>query len=505
MSAATPEAGQAVPGLAGENRLHRSLSILIAVAAVLARAWVSYTTHATGEDFLITLRYAEHIATGHGFVYNPGEHVLGSTTPLYTLLLALAACCHLDAAIFGKALNILADGLTCLLLYRLLAHKNVGHPMAGLFAAALYAFGSTPISISISGMETALVTCAGLAAVLAYVEDRPRPLMLLSAMLFLLRIDTLLLTTLLIVGLALRRRHIPWSDLGLAVLLILPWLLFAFWYFGSPVPTSLVAKLTVYRGSMGASRADILGAFSTQFVTGELQKALTLLFVIGAVHVVRRRDANLAVPLLWLLLYYGIMLTSHVPAFGWYFLPPWPIYLALATLGAQQIGGYLVRFSVDRGSVPEPVFRQTALVALALVALLGVAHIRSIRRDIAAAQALEDRVRMPLGLWFRDHARPNERILLEPIGTIGYYSQRPILDMIGLVSPEVFPSYRTPTPLADIVRRLHPDWLCLRPNEAERLRRAAPELLSHPYHKVRDFRAPNQTIAFLIFFKRPSQ
>jgi hypothetical protein len=461
------------------------------------------STHATGEDFLITFRYAENIAGGRGFVYNVGEHVLGSTTPLYTLFLALAAWCHLDAALVGKLLNIVADGLTCLLLYRLLAQPGIGRPTAGLLAAALYAFGSTPISISISGMETSLVTCAGLAAVTAYVQEKPRPLLLLSAVLFLLRIDTLLLTTLLIAGVSIRMRRFPWPDLGLALLVVLPWLIFSFWYFGSPVPTSLVAKLTVYRGAMGASRADILGAFATQFVNGSLQKGLSLLFLIGAADTIRRRDWSLGLPLLWLLLYYGTMLTSHVPAFGWYFLPPWPLYLALAALGLQRIGSFLAARVLSQHGASSaaiaPHWRHAGPAAVGLAIIAGIAHLRSIRQDVAAAQSLEDRVRMPIGLWFRDHAQPNERILLEPIGTIGYYAHRPILDMIGLVSPEVFPSYRTPIPIADIVRRLHPDWLCLRPNEAARLQQADPQILNRGYRLVRTVTLPNGAPAFLIF------
>jgi hypothetical protein len=74
--------------------------------------------------------------------------------------------------------------------------------------------------------------------------------------------------------------------------------------------------------------------------------------------------------------------------------------------------------------------------------------------------------------------------------------------MIGLVSPEVFASYRTPTPLADIVRRLHPDWLCLRPNEAARLRHDAPELLETRYVLVSTVRDPNQATTFVLFHLR---
>ena len=40
------------------------------------------------DDAYITFRYARNIADGLGFVYNPGQPVLGTTTPLYTMLLA---------------------------------------------------------------------------------------------------------------------------------------------------------------------------------------------------------------------------------------------------------------------------------------------------------------------------------------------------------------------------------------------------------------------------------
>jgi Gpi18-like mannosyltransferase len=49
------------------------------------------------EDALITFRFAENLAHGQGFAFNPGERVLGTTTPLFTLLLAGLG------AVFGTA------------------------------------------------------------------------------------------------------------------------------------------------------------------------------------------------------------------------------------------------------------------------------------------------------------------------------------------------------------------------------------------------------------------
>jgi hypothetical protein len=41
------------------------------------------------DDAYITFRYARNLAEGIGLVYNPCEHVLGTTTPLFSLVLAL--------------------------------------------------------------------------------------------------------------------------------------------------------------------------------------------------------------------------------------------------------------------------------------------------------------------------------------------------------------------------------------------------------------------------------
>ena len=40
------------------------------------------------DDAYITFRYARNLVNGLGFVYNVDQPVLGTTTPLYTLLLS---------------------------------------------------------------------------------------------------------------------------------------------------------------------------------------------------------------------------------------------------------------------------------------------------------------------------------------------------------------------------------------------------------------------------------
>ncbi|HZP82990.1 MAG TPA: hypothetical protein VFB21_15225, partial [Chthonomonadaceae bacterium] len=366
----------------------------------------------------------------------------------------------------------------------------------------------------------------------------------------------LLLFLLLAAGLAWQVRRIPWRGVGLLLLVALPWLGFAFAYFGSPIPTSFIAKIYVYSHGMTTSRALILDAFATQFTSGWFQRAVTLLFMVGAARILAdltprppslmrfagkgvsgassvepglknplegkdrlqenvqdwvtpfpseeragreggRGVRSLGLPLLWLLIYYGTMLASRVPAFPWYFLPPWPLFLGIAALGGDGI----VRL-IGRRLPASAALRRAWPMALLAFGLLGLAHLRSVRADIARAQWQEDTLRVPMGLWLCAHARPKERILLEPIGYVGYYSQRPILDMIGLVSPEVFVSYRQPDFLADMVRRFRPEWLCLRPSEVRAITLHDSALLAAQYDYIREFHVPGRGPDFLLYHRR---
>lgn len=68
------------------KNVYRILPFVIFLLALAARLIPGPRTI---DDSYITFRYARNILAGNGFVYNPGEHVLGTTTPLYTILLVL--------------------------------------------------------------------------------------------------------------------------------------------------------------------------------------------------------------------------------------------------------------------------------------------------------------------------------------------------------------------------------------------------------------------------------
>lgn len=61
---------------------------IISTALLIRLVWIVYTNY-TEEDAFITFRFARQLAKGNGFVFNVGEPIYGTTTPLLTLLLSI--------------------------------------------------------------------------------------------------------------------------------------------------------------------------------------------------------------------------------------------------------------------------------------------------------------------------------------------------------------------------------------------------------------------------------
>ncbi len=109
---------------------------LILILLVLARIAETAATGFTADDAFITYRYADNLARGNGFVYNIGERVQGTSSPLFTLMLAGVALLggHDTLPAVAKIIAALADGVTLILLWSLLSRWS----LAGRFFVAAF-------------------------------------------------------------------------------------------------------------------------------------------------------------------------------------------------------------------------------------------------------------------------------------------------------------------------------------------------------------------------------
>jgi arabinofuranosyltransferase len=423
-------------------------SVLIALLAIAARV---LPTPRTIDDAFITFRYARNLLAGSGFVFNAGQHVLGTTTPLYTLVMAaLAGGLHSsNYPWLALLVNALADGATCLLLVPL-GHRLSGTRVVGVGAALLWAISPMSVTFAVGGMETSAFILLLVAAAYLYLAGRTRAAAVASALLLLARPDGVLLLAPLGLDLVVRQarlRRFPAAEAALFLAVVLPWVLFASLYFGSAIPHSITAKSLAYQHPPLEALVRLLQHYGTPFFEHNLLGTywtpigfivyLTL-SVSGGLMMIRRDTRAWPIAVFpWL--YFAAYAAANPLIFRWYLPPPLPFYFLLILTGIQRV---LMEASAAWGARRPAQAQRWMAVPVAAFAVLSL-RAWTLRPDHGPSTPAPQMAWHLLELYYAGVGRElapsvtaTTVIAAGDVGALGYYSGARILDTVGLMSPE---------------------------------------------------------------------
>jgi hypothetical protein len=455
--------GAPAPTVASANRTLLKFLIPAAILAIAVRVYFAKVVlpDRLCDDCYTTLRYAANLAQGNGFVFNIGESVWGTTTPLLTLILSLTAFVFGVSALETAtvAFGIVGYAVFWLLLFKIFEESLV--PRLISMPVILFAmFGPAFLENSLSGMETALVLALMAGSYLCYMKDRPIGLGMLFALLLLARIDTLVWSG--IVGGAYILRHLTENRrrifLALAAFLLvaLPWHVFALVKFQSLIPQTVTAKAVTNNMLHLSYWSYIVEFCRVYFPAGALLNSalpvlsLLAILIVGGVAVWRQYPLLRPLPVFWFC-FNAFFIGAKAQLFSWY-LPPtkWLAYfLVLAGFYAAWNQYLTVRKHIALQLAPW-------CLLFALLAFHCVSGDYRFYQDRSKPNPWTD-----LANYISYNTSPDDRIFLEHIGLVGYRSMRPILDDIGLVSPDILQ-----------IRRQHPEtWI------PESLRKHRPEVV----------------------------
>ena len=452
---------------------------LVAGAAVLAVLLFVVAAALPGragfplDDSWIHQTYARNLALTGRWAYVPGVSSAGSTAPLWTLLLAVGHLLRLPPLAWAYGL-----GGLCLVwlawvgmaLWRLLWPAYAGRDwLAGLSLVAAWPL----VWAAASGMETLLFVALGLTLVWqAVARARPGWLGVLAGLLVLARPEGLLLLLLVGVGLLARPGRLPallWYLLG-AGLPLLPYFAFNLAVSGALWPNTFYAKQAEYAAllvrplpvrfaslllfSLGGAEVGWRG------MTGA--HLLLLPGLIPAGWLALRQDwhdrrLQHALLLLWagghVLLYaWRLPVTYQHGRYLWAALPAWILY------GLAGWLWLLARLPVR--SRPGRVLRRVAgLVYGLLLAIFFLFGLQAYATDVAF---IENEM-VDVARWLNQNTPPEALIAAHDIGAIGYFAQRPLLDLAGLITPELVDRLADEAALGDYVREQVADYLVTAP------------------------------------------
>jgi hypothetical protein len=411
------------------------------------------------DDTFITFRYATNLADGHGFVFNIGERVLGTTSPAWALLLAAAARLGVPMPAAALAVSLAADVITAWTISRLLRRFGAGS-LAAAVGGLLFLTTFDAMSLGRSGMETSVFTAAVFGSLAAAASDRAALAGLLAGAAALLRPEGLAAVPIVMAAAAQPRQAMR---AGIAAVVILtPWVLFATWYFGSPIPQSVVAKAATARDG-GLTAFNWLNVrlflvsgqyggsiFERSFWSlGVLRTGLALVGVVAAVAAGRR--AALLLVAYPVGVFAALALANAFTWFPWYYGPFHAGAALLCAFGlwrASQAASSALRGRLIVVPAAALVFAQ-AVVALAVK--LPADHDFTVRGYLAAAAAVENDAAV--------------RIASAEIGAIGWAARHAtIVDLEGLVTPASVGHDSN-----DIVRASPPEYLIWRTDDSASL------------------------------------
>lgn len=407
------------------------------------------------DDAYIFYTYARNIAAGNGYVFNLGERINGTTSPLYTLLIAVLSLAFgwvqaVTIPFIGYALGIIGLSITVILSQNILRDENAKLRLVPILFPFLFIIHPS-LRLAI-GMETFLTLGLLSLTLYKYLRHDLTWASFFAALSILSRPDSVLFAGVLFVDFILRERKFPPLRAALVFLLtLLPWYIFSFLYFGALLPATLQAKLAQVGSERWGSgylflrkvpyNIHLLRSFAWTFAI------LLGLVALGWRHWIKNRAILLLFA--WTLLYilaYGVILNA--PGYKWYYTP-------------LAIGGCLVTaLAIETGmrffSFGDRTFRKIMVGLIALVTILAGLSFSS---KIGKPYSTKFYKYKETAKWLNANAEKSSSVGATEIGILGYFYQRGrIIDGLGLITPEVAEHVRT-SDYAWYVRTLKPEFL----------------------------------------------
>ena len=219
---------------------------------------------------------------------------------------------------------------------------------------------------------------------------------------------------------------------ALTALLVIPWILFTVFYFGSPIPQSIIAKNTAYHNPHGYALIFLMTFLATGTINLKASAYLVLsgflfssiLLCLG-IYILYKVEPAALVMASYPIVYVIIMsLNNTVMWFPWYYVPLIPSMLIILFGAVWYDMKWLNRW------------RLKGIIVFAVI-LIAIPAVINIYRPWLDPLRIREQKYQQVCQAIEPNIQSQALVLAPDIGVIGWCLEKAnILDPIGLVSPE---------------------------------------------------------------------
>jgi arabinofuranosyltransferase len=403
-------------------RQYTSENAFLLLATVMVGGYLSWQTrHYQLDDSLIYLRYLRNLFDGGGLTYNVGDRFNGLTSPLYSYLLIVTN-------IFARNLQHATIGLSFVFLCA--AAITGAHALAeGKYERTLCALTVVSFNYFYAtfGMETSLFLFLSALALVLYRRQNFYGLGAVLGLLFLTRTEGVFLGAVILADYVLREKKLPHFKYFIAPLIFLAAnFIFNYFYYGALFPATGNAKIGQGKSGFWGEGLIFLHVdyMKNWFFGGSLRMLWFMLptALIGLLASVGSRIVRVLIAYLLLLGAFYVFL--HIPNYHWYYAPFFFFGLLFVGMGTWKV----LSFTYTR-SRESAVFMAAFLAFFLLTSGFAQQSFRESNIQRGSMDAYKH-----IGEWLDANTSKNAVVAAVEIGTIGWYSNRYIIDILGLTN-----------------------------------------------------------------------
>ena len=454
--------------LKSNNFSRRDLAIIAAAVVLIALTYLltSQFTYGIGfplDDSWIHQTYARNLALRGEWAFRPGIPSAGSTAPLWSALLAIGFVFRLSPYIWTYLLGaviLFALALISEWAVRSLVESYHPHlPWVGIFFAFEWHFAWA----AMSGMETLLHGLIVTTVLIMLMTNTRRHLTLglLTGLSIWVRPDglTLLAPALLLILINEQDSRSRLTAIGYYLIgfgsLLVPYLFFNLAIGETPMPNTFYAKQAEYISWQKLPFLTRFGQMSLQLLVGP---GLVLIpgMVSWMIKAVKHKLWGSILAFTWCAGYL-ILYISRLPVYqhGRYIMPAMPVFLLFGLLAFAEF---------DKSKLFNRYHWVWQTVWRASIGLLSFSFIllgaRSYSQDVAVIES----EMVAVAKWASVNLPADALIAAHDIGALGYFDYHDLIDLAGLVSPDVIPIMRDEPQLANYLNQQGADYLIAFPD-----------------------------------------
>jgi hypothetical protein len=447
-----------------DKKITYTIYALIAVLAVLLPVLILMSALGKNgfwgfplDDPWIHLTFARNLAKYFSFSYFKNEMVTaGSTSPVYTALLSIGFFISNNEFILSYILGILFLILSGMFIYKLSSHHFKKENVFAVFVTAVFIADKWMNFISVSGMETTMYIFILLGCAYFYKKKSSVMFAVFAGLIIWTRPDGVAFYAALIVDYV-WLMFASKSDNNLVTFsskdykkIAIIFSAFLLLYFimnlmlsGSLLPNTFNAKLTYYSPEFKSRSEFLKYEVWDYFTTGAYGVVmagflLSVLMMLKDVFSKKYNSTILYTGFIAALVFEYWYKLPYAHRFGRYMMPVIPFFVLASAIGYRE-----AFYLIGRYMKSKQVYLALSAIVFGVMVILSVINYKTASSTYAEeCKYINDR-QVTAALWLKDNTKPDDVIATHDVGAIGFYSERKIVDIAGLITPELITKINT--------------------------------------------------------------